>query len=398
MSLPTGPYPCDNPDCCGDLRNVMTTVVGIPQSYQGKIRIVINNKDMDTVFRAYIMLTYILWHDNAATAAEDTLHLWYSAFLPDSLAYWIRGPLYQYVAKETEILQRNNGLGPSHMKKLFVKKGVSKCRSRMARELSEIPAAVNLTLGYSDWPCLANYLQRDLPPDEAKSAREAIVASKTRQDYRERFLYRQPHGERPVHVKFTEHGILAPFGRDLSLYTKPNIHIKRGEQFDRILLPEENTHSYIMLESIPMWPAAQLKPWNRRSTIIAPCRIPPNERRKLNTNDCRVTLEEVKKHLGMGPDTQPLLASHGWDPSVLLSHELLVQGQSYEALTPKFIRDISENHFKWKWQDKDLYEKDHTIVEEWPYLGKLGGQDTNLDLCFEDRYPAVRYTEWFLSQ
>ncbi|KAI1468288.1 uncharacterized protein F4812DRAFT_361207 [Daldinia caldariorum] len=135
------------------------------------------------------------------------------------------GPLYRYVAKHTKALQREYGLEANYIGNLFVKKSVDMCTVRMSKPRSSVPAAINLTLNYSDRPYLANYLQRDLPPDEAKSARDAIVASKTRRDYRERFLYRQPYSERPVHVKFMEHGILAPFGRNLSRYTKPNMSV-----------------------------------------------------------------------------------------------------------------------------------------------------------------------------
>ncbi|KAK6952860.1 hypothetical protein Daesc_005155 [Daldinia eschscholtzii] len=188
----------ENSQRCGDLRNVIKTVTCIPQCYKGKVRIVINDKDFDAIARAFIILTYILCHDSTDQIAENTIHLWYSAFIPDSLDAWIRGTLYPHVLHEARVFQARHGVKPNVIERLFVNKRV-------------------------DWPNLASYLQRELPLDEAISARNAVVACESRRDSRERYLFRQPPAERQVHVNFMESGILAPFSRPLYCYTKPNV-------------------------------------------------------------------------------------------------------------------------------------------------------------------------------
>ncbi|OTB18057.1 hypothetical protein K445DRAFT_365061 [Daldinia sp. EC12] len=382
---------------CGDLRNVIKTVTCIPQCYKGKVRIVINDKDFDAIARAFIILTYILCHDNTDQVAENTIHLWYSAFIPDSLDDWIRGTLYPRVLHEARVFQAKYGVTPNVIERLFVDKRVGNCMKPVYRELPNTPGILFLTLAYSDWPNLASYLQRELPLDEAISARNAVVACESRRDSRERYLFRQPPAERQVHVNFMESGILAPFSRPLYCYTKPNV---KGVKFDRILLPEEETHSYVVPDGIEMWPAAYLKPENPYSTIIAPCRVPPDKRRKMNTNDCRSGLEELLEDVNIaGPDakeehirvTTPL-----WDPVELLRYE---RPPGIEDLESCFKVSISENHFQGSWQDSGVQRKPYnTIAIPWPYVLLPDEDDYNADIEREDRYPAIRYTEWCLPR
>ncbi|KAL7619904.1 hypothetical protein AAE478_010451 [Parahypoxylon ruwenzoriense] len=76
--------------CCGDLRNVMMTVNAIPDDYTGKFKIVISDKDFDIVGRNFLILAYLIAETNVTLATENTIHLWYSAFVPESADTRIR--------------------------------------------------------------------------------------------------------------------------------------------------------------------------------------------------------------------------------------------------------------------------------------------------------------------
>ena len=68
----------------GDLRNVLKTVVSIPQSYDRPITLVVNDMDMDVVARNLIILLIALVTEDEAEAAECMIHLWYSALVRPS--------------------------------------------------------------------------------------------------------------------------------------------------------------------------------------------------------------------------------------------------------------------------------------------------------------------------
>lgn len=201
----------------------MMTVNGIPEDYPAKVKIVISNKDFNVVARAYIILTYLLCHDDVLLAAENTIHLWYSAFIPKSLDNWIRGPLYEYIITESYKFRDMHGFEPSTIERFFSDSISGACSTRMTRELAGISGSINLKLAYTDWPYLARYLERELLCEEARSARNAVVACESRLDNRERYLFRQPPAERPCHVRFREEGILLPMGRPLHDCVKPNV-------------------------------------------------------------------------------------------------------------------------------------------------------------------------------
>jgi len=65
----------------GDLRNVILTIPGLPQSYKGKCCVNINDKDFQVVARNVIMLL-VAHRMEPDTAVPLIIHIWYSAFIP----------------------------------------------------------------------------------------------------------------------------------------------------------------------------------------------------------------------------------------------------------------------------------------------------------------------------
>jgi hypothetical protein len=65
----------------GDLRNVIKTIVGLPEGYKGQCAAVLNDMVFNIVARNVIMLLIAL-HFEPEIAVPMIIHLWYSALLP----------------------------------------------------------------------------------------------------------------------------------------------------------------------------------------------------------------------------------------------------------------------------------------------------------------------------
>ncbi|KAI1412799.1 hypothetical protein F5Y13DRAFT_199651 [Hypoxylon sp. FL1857] len=201
--------------CCGDLRDVMMTVNGIPEDYQGNINITIMEKDINSLIRIWMILVY-LFEDNMATPASDNaVHLWYSAFISESTDHWIHECLYEDVRALNEMVDERH----SYRKTTNVddEAGIWEPIKMMTRR------SVGLTLNYPAWSYLEHCLSpRELPQRQAYLAQEAVVACPSRVDSREHRLLRQPPCERLCYKRFMDFGMLLPFARPRHKYYKPN--------------------------------------------------------------------------------------------------------------------------------------------------------------------------------
>ncbi|KAI0848766.1 hypothetical protein F5Y00DRAFT_262234 [Daldinia vernicosa] len=445
----------------------MLTVNGIPEDYPKKVAVVISNKDFNVVARAFIILTYLLNDDDVLLAAENTIHLWYSAFIPKSLDNWIRGPLHDEIRAEYGF--------EDNIERLLADKISDVCTLRMYGETADVSKSISLKLRYTDWRKLLRYLERELNREEAKSARNAVVSCESRLDSRERYLFRQPPAERPCHVRFREEGVLLPMGRPLHDMVEPNVTLfdfssgvvtwllddtkgpERGWSrsefkkaspgytkndiygklfyylrsiittfharmrtlniefrvehdslhrlkecfFDRILLPEEDTHSYVVPPGIKGWPGHFLNLLNPSATIIAPYRIFPCRTGKMNTHDNRhefihILLRHFKLK-NLPKNTLPILRTV--DP---LELQIIEMAPPFKDINVLFEKNLCESHFRGAWEGSNILKKrENTIVKPWPYFPGVkstpGAESTvedDQDLFCEDRYPAICYTEW----
>lgn len=70
----------------GDLRDVIRTVNALPETYTGKLTILLNDRDNALTLRNLLILLILGHVANPARAAELAVHLWYSAFVQASHA------------------------------------------------------------------------------------------------------------------------------------------------------------------------------------------------------------------------------------------------------------------------------------------------------------------------
>ncbi|KAI1101621.1 hypothetical protein F4804DRAFT_354332 [Jackrogersella minutella] len=181
------------------------TVNRIPKNYSEKITIMIRDRDFDVIARTVMILAYLAVEDDSLVAAENAIHLWYSAFLPESLDNWIHEEFSSYA-------KRMNGLVHASGEERRKSKGVVNWKDK-----------IKLVMTESDFCRLEHYFTRELPNAEAHRARKAVVACPTRLDSRECRLFKQPPPERLPQTKFLEDRILLPFGWSRDDFTKPNI-------------------------------------------------------------------------------------------------------------------------------------------------------------------------------
>jgi hypothetical protein len=190
----------------GDLRNLIKSVVLLPDSYDGAINLVVNDMDIDRVARNIIMLLVLLTTDNRDEATECVLHMWYSVLIKQS---------------HLDRLSR-------HVRPL-IEEVVGKVKHRAA----EKPQGKTWTFGLRSlrvvllppqWVSLLSYLDvpQGLSRVEAARLHRSVTMAPDRVDHRHRkYLDQDPKG-RICDENFRQDGILLPFGYPRETFKIPN--------------------------------------------------------------------------------------------------------------------------------------------------------------------------------
>ncbi|RYP29502.1 hypothetical protein DL767_006692 [Monosporascus sp. MG133] len=195
----------------GDLRNVVATVASIPREYSRKVNIVLNDRDSDVVARNTVMLLVMLTQEDPMLAAETVLHIWYSAFVTQSVIDVINGKPRQLVQA---VCTKIEGREPDVV---------------LAKTWTFGERSLPLVLTKDQWISLLSHF--DLPTgltyEMAKQNRVGITLAPERVDFRERGYFAQKPSSRIVNMRFREEGILLPFGRRRDAFIHPNPTIFR---------------------------------------------------------------------------------------------------------------------------------------------------------------------------
>ncbi|XXG94485.1 hypothetical protein Hte_000742 [Hypoxylon texense] len=190
----------------GDLRNVIKTVISIPDAFRNPFKIYMNDRDGDVVGRNAIMLLLALTEDDAAIATENIIHLWYSAFIPQSLQDTLKGKI--------------RGLVQGICSKIEGKSS----DAILAKTWSFGSRSLRLVLTKEQWFNLLSSLEPppNLTIERAREIRRNITLAGSRLDFRERKYFAQPPGLRASAQKFRKDGVLFPFGTPRASFTIPN--------------------------------------------------------------------------------------------------------------------------------------------------------------------------------
>lgn len=187
----------------GDLRNIIKSIIGMPDDYKGTCLCIVNDKDHLVVARNVVMLLTSLVLPSIV-AAELILHIWYSARLTPKMLQDVKDrvrPLIAEVSKKIE--QRKDDVL------------LSKTWTFGTRVLS-------LRLYKHQWDFILRLFDSEKPVSKSEGERRYVMLNDTRVDYRERRLFQMSPSRRASSFKMRETGLLLPFGSCLDSYTCSN--------------------------------------------------------------------------------------------------------------------------------------------------------------------------------
>lgn len=165
-----------------------------------------NDRDSDVVGRNAIMLLLALTEDDPTVAAENIIHLWYSAFITQSLQDDLKGKIHELVQS---ICTKIEGKSPDTV--------LGKTWTFGSRSL-------RLVLTKKQWFDILSSLEP--PPgltiERAREIRRNVTLADQRLDFRERRYFGQSPSLRASGQKFREDGVLLPFGTPRAAFIIPN--------------------------------------------------------------------------------------------------------------------------------------------------------------------------------
>jgi hypothetical protein len=190
----------------GDLRNVVKSIVGLTDDYNGECMAVINDKEFLVVARNAIMVLIALQLE-PETAVPMIIHLWYSALLPASFVVTLEHkilPLIQDVCDKINSKASN---------------------SLQAKTFNVNDRKLRIVLTKAKWYELANLCksQKGLTAEKAQEVRRSIVLAPERADYRDRGLLNLPKAVRQGEMHFRDTGVLLPYSCPTTAFVEPNL-------------------------------------------------------------------------------------------------------------------------------------------------------------------------------
>lgn len=190
----------------GDIRNLVKSIIeGLPDGYDGRCTLVINDINFMVVARNAILLLVALSLE-PEEAVPIMIHLWYSALVPhimiDTLCHIALGRIVEVCEKIKD--------KPSI--------------SLQAKTFSFGKRSLRLVLKKHQWDELKDYFNVpcDLTQDDAQAIRHRVMLAPERIDYLHRALCNQPSPIRVATVSFRKDGILLPHGASRQRFDTPN--------------------------------------------------------------------------------------------------------------------------------------------------------------------------------
>ncbi|KAI4517237.1 hypothetical protein K525DRAFT_290018 [Schizophyllum commune Loenen D] len=185
----------------GDIRNLVSTVNGLPDDYSGTCRILLNDSSPCVTTRNLLVLYALLRPGRPIEdAAESALHLWYSAILRPSDAaemYLCAQHIYGAVQSQADKFELQSVYDLRGDGKLYAKQPLD--------DMFSIRMLIS-THGV----------------EEALASMHDTMLHPSRIDYRDRFLASLQPAHRVAWARNKRIGVLASFADDTSAFTEPN--------------------------------------------------------------------------------------------------------------------------------------------------------------------------------
>ncbi|KAI0084571.1 hypothetical protein BDY19DRAFT_530222 [Irpex rosettiformis] len=181
----------------GDLRNMMTTVNGLPEEYKGKCKILLNDLDSVVSGRNTAIL-FILLSDyglEIEEAAELCLHLQYSASLTQEQAKYVFGRIAD----------------------LFSGGEMDGCHKEI-----KLRGGGTLYISFDDVREIVDMITSRYPISKARRSMDSVMLAPSRRDYVDRYLFALHPPHRVGEMRLRRTGVLLPFSASTGHFTEPN--------------------------------------------------------------------------------------------------------------------------------------------------------------------------------
>jgi hypothetical protein len=159
----------------GDLGSAMKTVLGLPESYTKHCKILLNDPSYIIVARNIIILL-VAFHFDTSDAVPIMIHLWYSAFLPSSMAKLLQHKILPYISDFCEKIQLLEPKDPNHLHAVRW----------------QFPfGGIRVVLKQDEWMRMARYLvsMKGFSKVAAQATRQRVTLAPERVDHRDQTLY-----------------------------------------------------------------------------------------------------------------------------------------------------------------------------------------------------------------
>jgi hypothetical protein len=189
----------------GDCRNVIKSIIGLPEGYTGQCTAVLNDRDFAVVARNVIILLSALHFDPGA-GAPIMIHLWYSALIPAIMLETLQREILPYIQDVCAKIKDKSA------------------KSLQAKTFKLSNGSLRLLLKKEQWFQLASFFKvpEGLTRETATILRRQTSLNSYRIDHLDRALYTKPPGQRIGCHKFRAEGILLPFECSAEEFNTPN--------------------------------------------------------------------------------------------------------------------------------------------------------------------------------
>ncbi|KAI1777963.1 hypothetical protein F4818DRAFT_456940 [Hypoxylon cercidicola] len=190
----------------GDIRNVILSIVSLPQSYRGPLNIVINDVDIDTVARNIIFLLVFFHEEDPVQAAEHVLHIWYSTLLTESCHGMLLHKLKPMIKEVCDSISKKPGL------------------ALLGKTWTFGESSLRMVLTRDNWFILLTYFDvpQGLTEDDAQLLRQRVMSAPERIDFVDTIRCMEPPPTRLGTAKFRSDGMMLPFGQPRKDFKVPN--------------------------------------------------------------------------------------------------------------------------------------------------------------------------------
>jgi hypothetical protein len=194
-----------------DLRNVMTTIINIPEDYRGTCAVVINQPDIDLFTRNLLILLLTLCiggpqhEEKALSNMRLALHLWYSASLTRDQHEEMKNIIHYHLTPFFDDLRKP-------------------CTGHSFFKFHGHQASMLLTLGKSDVEHIIAVVDEKPLPFNVANIKRANVSKKFRLE-KDQMLLACPPAHRIVEEEYSRTGVLLPLGSNSDDFTIPNPYV-----------------------------------------------------------------------------------------------------------------------------------------------------------------------------